>query len=332
MPNWSSTNQPAQTIRVLLFEQFSNYCLANAIEPLRAANTLSGRTLYKWEFTTIDGGPVNSSSGLPVLPAKRLSDTDGGDYLFVMPSYGVRGHATAKTARALQAAQTRFKHVAGFDTGSWLMASAGLLNGRQATIHWDEITALEETFPQVTVTTDRVVRDGRYLTCGGVTTAFDLVLGLIQETHGEALSLELASLFFHTEEAPMPVRSMIRGGNHLADHATAVMRQNLETPILVPDIARALGVSQRHLEQTFKAKFGATPRTVYKRLRLLSARRYVENADYPVSEIALRCGYQNAAAMTRAFAKEFGVTPSNLRHPAAPSAISPTKQTSAASL
>jgi transcriptional regulator GlxA family with amidase domain len=315
MPIWSPHNKPTQTIEVLLFEQFSNYCLANAIEPLRAANTLSGRTLYKWEFTTIDGGPVQSSSGLPVSPAKKLRDTAGGDYLFVMPSYGIRTHATLKTTRALRAAEPRFRHIAGFDTGSWLMACAGLLNGRCATIHWDELTAFEETFPQVKVTTDRVARDGRYLTCGGVTTAFDLVLDLIRQTNGEALYLEVASLFFHTDEAPTPLRSAMRGGQHLVDRATALMRQNLEVPLFMPDIAQQLCVSQRRLEQIFKTQFGATPRTVYKRLRLLAARRYVENADYPVAEIALRCGYQNAAAMTRAFVAEFAVTPSSLRRP-----------------
>lgn len=315
MPIWSPHDKPTQTIEVLLFEQFSNYCLANAIEPLRAANTLSGRILYTWEFTTIDGGPVQSSSGLPVSPAQKLSDTSGGDYLFVMPSYGVRTHATLKTTRALRAAEPRFKHIAGFDTGSWLMASAGFLNGRSATIHWDELTAFEETFPHVKVTTDRIACDGRYLTCGGVTTAFDLVLDLIRRTNGEALYLEVASLFIHTEEAPTRLQSARRGGQHLTDRATALMRQNLEIPLAMPDVARQLGINQRRLERIFKAQLGATPRTVYKRLRLLAARRYVENADYSIAEIALRCGYQNATAMTRAFVAEFAVTPSKLRQP-----------------
>lgn len=313
MPIWSTNTQPPQTIQVLLFEQFSNYCLANAIEPLRAANTLSGRTLYKWEFATIDGGPVNSSSGLPVLPAQKLSEATGGDFLFVMPSYGVRGHATPKTARALQAAANRFAHIAGFDTGSWLMAAADLLNGHSATIHWDELTAFEETFPQVTVTTDRFIRDGRFLTCGGATTAFDLVLDLLRQTHGEALHLEVASLFLHMDATEPRLAGATRGRHHLADRATALMRQSLEQPLTMPQIATELGITQRKLEKTFQVRFGASPRTVYKRLRLLAARRYVENADYPIAEIALRCGYQNAAAMTRAFVGEFDITPIGLR-------------------
>jgi transcriptional regulator GlxA family with amidase domain len=230
-----------------------------------------------------------------------------------MPSYSVREHATAKTARALQAAAGRFGHIAGFDTGSWLMAAAGLLNGRTATIHWDEITAFEETFSQVTVVPDRFTRDGRFLTCGGVTTAFDMVLDLLRRTHGEALHLEVTSLFLPTDKAETGLPGGGRGRNTLANRATGLMRRNLENPLPLPQIARELGVTQRKLEQHFQARFGASPRTVYKRLRLLSAHRYVENADYPIAEIALRCGYQNASAMTRAFVVEFGITPSGLR-------------------
>ncbi len=301
-----------------MFNDFSNYCLANAIEPLRAANTLSGRALYTWEFTTIDGGPVHSSSGLPVLPKQALAASSKCDYLFVMPSYGVRDHANAKTARALQAAAKRARYVAGFDTGSWLLAAAGLLDGRTATIHWDEQTAFAETFSQVDVVSDRVTNDGRFLTCGGVTTAFELVLDIIRRTQGEALHLEVSSLFVPPDENLDRVTGATRGRHHMADRATAIMRQNLEIPLSIATVAHTLKVSQRKLEQMFQAQFGTSPRTVYKRLRLLAARRYVEGADYPIAEIALRCGYQNPAAMTRAFVREFGTTPTALRRPDAP--------------
>ena len=318
MPIWSFDTQKTQSIQVVLFEHFSNYCLANAVEPLRAANTLSGHPLYTWEFTTIDGGPVHSSSGLPVLPKQALAASSKCDYLFVMPSYGVRDHANAKTARALQAAAKRARYVAGFDTGSWLLAAAGLLDGCRATIHWDEQTAFAETFPQVDVVADRVTDDGRFLTCGGVTTAFELVLDIIRRTQGEALHLEVSSLFVPPDENPDRVTGATRGRHHMADRATAIMRQNLETPLHIAQVAGALEISQRKLEQMFQAQFGASPRTVYKRLRLLAARRLIEGADYPIAEIALRCGYQNPAAMTRAFVREFATTPTALRRPDAP--------------
>ena len=147
-------------IGVLLFPSFSNHCLANAVEPLRGANTLSRRALYDWKFLGLDTAGVASSSGLIVQPQARLTDHPGGDALLVMPSYDFQRHATPDAQRALRAAAARFRCVAGLDTGSWLMAAAGLLDGRRATIHWDEMDSLAEAFPQVSVTPERFVIDG----------------------------------------------------------------------------------------------------------------------------------------------------------------------------
>ena len=123
--------QIPQVVNVLLFEAFSNHCLANAIEPLRAANTLSRQTLYDWRYHTMDGEPVASSSGLSISPDGQLKDARG-DILLVMPSYDFRKHATWHATRGLNAASKRHAQVAGLDTGSWLLAEAGLLNGYQS--------------------------------------------------------------------------------------------------------------------------------------------------------------------------------------------------------
>ena len=88
----TTTIQPApREIAILLFDRFSNHCLANAVEPFRAANMLSRKELYRWQFVTWDGRDVVSSSGLPVTPGARLADHPGGDYLFLLPSYGYAG-------------------------------------------------------------------------------------------------------------------------------------------------------------------------------------------------------------------------------------------------
>jgi AraC family transcriptional regulator, carnitine catabolism transcriptional activator len=112
-----------------LFDRFSNHCLANAIEPLRAANTFAGRTLYRWSFLSLDGAQVTSSSGLPVQPDTTLARHPGGDYLFLMPSYGFRDQAGPATARALRSAARRFGALVGMDTGAWLLAAAGFSRG-----------------------------------------------------------------------------------------------------------------------------------------------------------------------------------------------------------
>ncbi|MDS9469315.1 helix-turn-helix domain-containing protein [Paracoccus sp. MBLB3053] len=296
-------------VAVLLFKSFSNHCLANAIEPLRAANNLSGRNLYAWQYISLDGRPVASSSGLTVQSEGALSDHAGADYLFVMPSYDFHSHATVQCARALRAARSRFGTLVGMDTGSWLLASAGLLSGRKATIHWDELTNLSEKFPDVNVSDDRVVHDGNILSCGGTTTTFELILDLIERHHGAMLRLEVAALFMYGESRPLPA---LRSGS-VAEAGMSLMRRSIETPLPVAELAAKLGLNRRSFGQRCMDRFGVGPRRLYLATRLREAKRLVEGTTMSVAEIATRCGYRDASAMTRAFRKEFDATPRDLR-------------------
>lgn len=319
MQNWCNVVQnpqqisPPRSIGVLLFPSFSNHCLANAVEPLRGANMLSRRALYDWQFLSLDGAGVASSSGLSVQPQARLSDHPGGDVLLVMPSYDFERHATPALVRALRAAAGRFRTVVGLDTGSYLMAAAGLLDGRRATIHWDEIENLAETFPEVAVIEDRFVLDGNRITCGGTTTTFELMLHLIDLHHGPMLRLEVAALFMHGEADPRadPLIRLTR--DRLVQAAVSIMRRNIETPLAMAEIAARLRLSQRGLETHFARETGMTPRAVYGALRLRQARLLVERTTLSVAEIATRCGYADASAMTRAFRREFGQPPTAIR-------------------
>lgn len=322
MQIWQITQTPRE-IGVLLFDKFSNLCLANAIEPLRAANTLSGRCLYRWSFLSVDGSGVVSSSGLPVQPDMPLSRNPGGDYLFVMPSYGFREHSGARTSRALRGAAGRFGVMVGMDTGAWLLAAAGLLAGRRATIHWDEMVAFAERFPDIDVLEDRYVADGNRITCGGVTTTFDLILDLIEAHHGAMLRLEVAALFLHNDR-PLAGRVVLpRTGRPVVDAALSAMRRNIEAPLPIAAVARAAGVSQRGLETAFRNTLALSPQAVYRSLRLREARRLAEGTRMSVGEIAARCGYADPSAMTRAFRAEFGQSVRDLRRTAAVLAGSP---------
>ncbi|WP_233491783.1 GlxA family transcriptional regulator [Nioella nitratireducens] len=304
---------PPRSVGVLLFPAFSNHCLANAVEPLRGANTLSRRTLYDWQFLSLDGAGVASSSGLTVQPEARLSNHPGGDYLLVMPSYDFERHATPATKRALRAAAGRFKTVVGLDTGSWLMAAAGLLDGRPATIHWDEMENLAESFPEVEVIEDRFVIDGTRITCGGTTTTFELMLDLIGQHHGALLRLEVAALFMHGEADPRADPMLRLPGDRLVQAAVSIMRRNIEVPLPIGEVAARLRLSQRGLEAHFAAETGMTPRAVYTALRLRAVQLLVERTSLGMVEIATRCGYTDASAMTRAFRREFGQPPTALR-------------------
>lgn len=305
--------QEAEEVAILLFPEFSNHCLANAVEPLRAANGFLMREAYRWEYVTLDGAVVESSSGLPVLPNRRLQDHPGGEFLFVASSYDVRRFATQSTSRALKSATRRFRNVAGMDTGAWLMAHAGFLDGVRATIHWDELTAFSETFVNVEPVAEKYVIEGNWITCGGAMTAFDVVLELIRRRHGEALGLEVAGLFLHqSTDAPQDLLHRHRA-SPIVEKSLALMSSTLEAPIPISELATRVETTHRGLGRAFQSELGASPMTVYKRLRLSAARRYAQQSNYSITEIALRCGYKNAAAMTRAFVEEHGKPPSAFR-------------------
>lgn len=303
---------PIRSVALLLFDGFSNLCLANAVEPLRAANTLARRPLYSWRHLGLTAETVRSSSGLPVQP-ERLGAQAGGDYLFVMPSYGYVGLDTGALRRALRAAAGRFGTLAGLDTGSWLLASAGLLDGRRATSHWDILTHLAEAFPEVAVVDDRFVIDGDRISCGGATTSLELMLALIEAHHGPALALEVAALFMYGERDPRidPLHHM--PPQRTVQAAAALMRRNVERPVDIGEIAKGLGLGRRALELAFQSHAQVTPARAYRRIRLNEARRLLEETRQGVAEIAGRCGYTDATAMTRAFGREFGLSPRALR-------------------
>ncbi len=297
---------------MLLFDGFSALCLANAVEPLRAANTLARRTLYDWQFLGLGAETVTSSSGLPVQPT-RLGAEHKGRYLFVMPSYGHDAYLRADTYRRLRSAAIRFETLVGLDTGSWLLAAAGLLDGYRATSHWDVLDGFAERFPEVDVVEDRIVFDRDRASCGGATTTLELMLALIERHHGATLALDVAALFMFGERPFEEMRHRLSTPSEQVRAAAALMRRHIEEPVPIAWIAEGVGLSQRGLEHAFQREIGQTPRQLYRSIRMTDARRRLEQSGQSIAEIAGRCGYQDAAAMTRAFKAEFGQTPSAVR-------------------
>ena len=306
MPYSKNPSAATLQISILLFDRFSNHCLANVLEPLRAANDLSGQHVFEWNIVVLAGQGVHSSSGLRLEADAQLADMRG-DILMVMPSYGFLTHANVTTSRALRAAARRFGTLAGLDTGSWLLAQAGLLDGLRATIHWDELDRFSERFSEVDVQKEAVIYDRNRITCGGASTAFALAMQLIEKQQGAALSLLVENLFSGAY-AQRPVR---RGG--IAARAVDLMRAHIEEPLPIAQLAQQLGRSQKHLEQQMLARLGAAPQVIYRRIRLERARQLSLDTTISVAEISVRCGYQDASAMTRAFRSEYGTTPQALR-------------------
>lgn len=312
MQKWSIPQAEPVAVDILLLDSFSNHCLANLLEPLRAANDLARRTIFDWQILTLDGAACVSSSDLKILADAPVDAQRNGGLFFVVCSYGYRELDTTRNRRLLRKASRRAATVIGMDTGAWLLAGAGLLDGRHATVHWDVAEVMAETFPDTTILEQSFVVDGQLITSGGAATAFDLAQHLIAENAGQLLSLDVGALFTH-DALQLGAVPAYKPESRLTAHALSVMRSAIEEPLTMRQIAERIATTQKQLERRFHDEFNASPNQVYRFLRLAAGRRLLENTRLPVSEIALRTGYHDAGAMSRAFRQQFGVAPRDLR-------------------
>lgn len=313
MPAWSIPAHKTRKLNVLLFDRFSNNCLANAIEPFRAANAISGQQLYQWQYVTLDGGPIQSSSGLQIIPDGTLSHADPGYAVVVLCSYDFQKHSTPACLAALRAAAKRHEVMIAMDAGSWLLAGAGLLDDRRATIHWEEHNNFAETYPDVTTLRDRYVIEDDRITCTGAMAAYDLSTELVAQHHGEALRLEVGLMLMHDGSSSQLAFPLPQARSEAVKRTIKVMLENQETPLPIAKLASKTGLSQRRLQDLFSQEFGTTPSVVYRRIRLATARHLASGGSLTIGEIACRCGYANVSAMIRAFVAEFGIPPGKLR-------------------
>ena len=309
MPKWTKTITASVSISFLLFDRFSNMCLANCLEPMRAANTLVSCDFYNWRFLSLKGQTVLSSSGLPVLAQGKLGDMAPCDYLFIITSYDYLMHDTAQCRKALQDSARKSKTMVGLDTGPWLMASSGLLEGRRATLHWETIDSFSEKFLNIDTVRHRVVRDGNRITCAGAMSAFDLTRTMIEDHLGSSVALDVDAMLLRDDPLPAQNRRVRSAPKSPLQSAISAMQTNVERPLSITEIAEIAACPSKTLERRFKAAFDASPGQVYRHIRLTVARQLVESSSLSISEISLRCGYESAASMSRAFRLRFGMAP-----------------------
>jgi transcriptional regulator GlxA family with amidase domain len=274
---------------------------------MRAANTLGDRQVYDWAFVGLNQGVVTSSSQLNILTDCAIADTPQFDYLFVIASYDYDIHDTPATRRALAKVATTCKIMIGLDTGAWLMASAGLLEHKRATVHWDILDSFSERFLNVEPLRERVVRDDNRITCAGATSAYDLTRELICDHIGHGVALDVDALFMRRDN--LRPRHIGSGPSGPVQRAIDLMHRNIETPMMLDEISRQVACPPKTLSRRFQAALGATPGQVYRHIRLSAARHLVDTSSLQITEIAVRTGYESPAALTRAFRKRFGHSP-----------------------
>jgi len=314
MQKWSNTPKSPLRIAFVLFDQFSNLCLANCLEPLRAANGFAKQTVFEWSFHTADGHPVKSSSGLPILPNGPALDCPPCDYVFILASYGYLALDTPTNRRVLRKLAQRSTVLVGLDTAPWLMAAAGLLEGRRATLHWDVLNDFSEKFLGIDALRRRVVSDGPRITCAGAMSAFDMTRDLIRHHLGNAMALDVDALFLRDDPTAPTPRRYDQARPTSVQRAIALMHENIDNPLSLAHISQHIACPPKTLARRFRDTMGTTPGSVYRHIRLTHARHLVDTTALNIYEIALRCGYDSPAALTRAYKARFGQPPRAARN------------------
>lgn len=296
-------------VTVLLFDGFSNLVLACLVEPLRAVRDQTHAAIA-WSVVTPDDRPATSSSGLKIAPDCRLAEITRPDLLVVVAGYGFRDHATKATSSLLQRLASRSGAILGADTAAWLLAEAGLLSGRTATMHWQVLADFTEHFPETQLSYERYVKQDRIWTCGGASTALDLMLAFISERFGPALAFDVSTMFVHDA---VRQSSRGRGPSRLSGKGSEQLRrvlnhmiETIESPLALAALAAKANMTTRTLNRLFLAELGLPPGRYYQFLRLSRARDLAANTDLDQREIALRCGFSSAAALGKAFTHQFG--------------------------
>ena len=291
------------------------------LDPFRAANYIHGQTLYEWEFLSLHGKWVNASNGTTSKADKIYSQaSDRLDALVINASWAPERFQQKPLQRWLGQLSRKQVLLIGLDTGAFVMAFAGLLEGFRAAVHYEHVEAFRELFPGIQVEQRLFVTDHNRITCCGGLASAHLALQVIQHGNGLALANAAAQYIFlerlrggdeeqlsHTHEpVGYSVPDRIR-------QAMLLMERNLEDPLLLPEIARHLDISQRQLERLFRQYTGITPMRYYINFRLDRARGLITQTEMSIVEIASACGFSSAEHLARAYKNRFSIAPSKDR-------------------
>jgi transcriptional regulator GlxA family with amidase domain len=269
-----------------------------------------------------DPGPVVTSSGLSLLPHAVLSDLRGPiDTLVVAGGDGTyRAVDRPELVREVRRLAKRARRVTSVCSGAFLLAEAGLLDGRRATTHWSRCAAFAERYPAVTVDPDPIfVRDGNVATSAGVTAGMDLALALVEEDLGRDAALIVARmlvLFLRRPGNQSQFSAQLSGQLADRDEIRELQRWVTDHPgadCTVEALARHAGMSPRHLTRVFTEQVGVTPARYVERTRVEHARRRLEESTDPIEVVVAQCGFGTAETMRRAFVRALGIPPAEYR-------------------
>ena len=318
--NIFSPSDAPLVVTVLILPGSSMMSVACTIDPMRAANRMAHETIFDWTVHTLDGASALLSCDLPLSIDSKFGAVAGGDILIIVAGFDSDLHAGKGAVPQIAKAASKYDFVGGVEAGAWLLARAGLLNGRRATTHWEDLEGFADAHLDIDVIPDRFVIDGKYFTTGGASPTFDLMLHLIRSRRGVAFAMEVASAFIYDEAHTPTDAQMLVSLGHLntfeprVASAIRIMESRIDEPVSISAIASEMEMSVRMLENLFIEAMKISPGKYYRNLRLQVARRLAVDTKLSVQEIAIRTGFNSLSAFSRSYKNSFGVSPTESRN------------------
>jgi len=290
-----------------------------ALSAFELANVTAGETLYQVEVLSESGGPVSNSLGMRMETgaiAEPACDT-----LVVTGTLDPEPSSPGLLAYVRDALQS-CRRVAAICTGAFILAEAGLLDGRRATTHWFFARDLEKQFPKIRLEEDRIfIIDGQVWTSAGMSAGVDLALGMIEKDFGVEISRSVARklVLYHRRAGGQSQHSALLEMDAKSDRIQTALdyaKRNLRSELSVEQLAEAAHLSPRQFSRAFRAETGQSPAKAVEHLRVEAARLMMEQTRHPIDVVATETGFADRERMRRAFLRAFGQPPQAIRRTA----------------
>nr|WP_264477773.1 GlxA family transcriptional regulator [Halomonas malpeensis] len=291
----------------------------SAVEPLRIANRISGRSLFEWTLYSTDGEPVTASNDMTLLVDEPMGDERALSSLAVCSGFEPERHLNRSLAGWLHRLDQAGCALGGLDTGGFVLAAAELLKGERITLHWESLPVFRERYPTLETSDELFELGERRFSCAGGAAAMDMVLEVIARRHGAALAVAVSEQLIHERLRSRHDQQRMSLAGRLGTHhrrlieAVGLMERHLEEPLPLVEIARRSGISPRQLQRLFEQELKVSPRHWYLDLRLARAERLLADTDMGVLAVGVACGFRSSSSFARAFRGRYGHSPMQAR-------------------
>ena len=308
-------NNQTEHFWFLLLDKFTLLSFAGAIECLRLANRLANAPLYSWKLIGENGQRATCSLGTEISLDGDLGTCGHNDTIILCGGIQIEAATTPRILAWLRREARRGLAIGGLCTAAYTMARAGLLDGRRATIHWENQDSFSENFENVTLTKSVFVIDQNRMTAAGGTAAIDMMLNIIATRHGRDLANAVADQQLYTsirtdkdtQRLSVPARMGVR--HPKLSKVIQMMEANTEEPISPSALARDVGMSTRQLERLFRRYLNRSPKRYYMEIRLQKARNLLMQTDMSVINVALACGFSSPSHFSKCYRSHYQITP-----------------------